>query len=222
MPAFVADLAGRLADDVLVQVAVREHDLAELLHLVLVGREPDLSGREELLDRLLVALFRGQHELLVRADDAVVERSAGDDLLGGVLKVDVAIDDDRHVAGADAVGRLARGVGGLHHGAAAGRDDDVRGLHQRLRGLDGAVGDHLDEVLGGAVLLQDLPVGARQVARGRLRLGMRREDDRVAGLEREHGVAHRRHDRIRDRAHGGNHAHRLSDQDQVRHPRPRR
>src|SRR5829696_4585036 len=170
-------------------MAVWENDVTDFLHLVLFGREPDLAGRKELFDRLVVALFRGQHELLVRADDAVVERCAGDDLLGGVRQIDVAIDDDRHVAGADAVRRLSRGVGGLHHGAAAGRDNDIRRLHERLRGLDGTVGDHLDEVLGGAMLLQDFPVGPRQVARGRLGLGMRREDHRVAGLEREHGVA---------------------------------
>jgi len=46
----------------------------------------------------------------VRADDAVVEGRSGDDLLGRVREIRVAIDDDRNVAGADPVGRLARGA----------------------------------------------------------------------------------------------------------------
>ena len=47
-------------------------------------------------------LFRSQDELFVRADDPVVERRACDDLLGGFLEIDVAIDDHRHVTGSDA------------------------------------------------------------------------------------------------------------------------
>ena len=66
---------------VLVQVAVREHDLAQLLHLILVGRVPDLPGREERLNRVVVAFLWREDELLMRADDAVVERRAGDDFL---------------------------------------------------------------------------------------------------------------------------------------------
>ena len=64
-------------------------------------------------------------------------------------------------------------------------------------------------------MLEDLPVGARQVARRCLGLGVGREDHRVAGLEREHGVAHRRHDWIGDWAHGGDHSHRLRDHYEV-------
>ena len=143
---FRRDLARRFAHHVLVQVTVREDNLTQLLHLIRVRRVPDLPGREERLDRVLVKLVRREHELLMRADDAVVERRAGDDLLGGVLQVHIAVDDHRNVPGADAVGRLARGVGRLHHRPAACRDHDVGGLHERLRGLDGPVRDHLDEV----------------------------------------------------------------------------
>ena len=79
-----------------------EDDIAQLLDLRLVLGEPDLAGGHERLEDVLVLLFRCEHELLVRADDAVVERRAEDDLFNGVLDVDVAVDDDRHVARADA------------------------------------------------------------------------------------------------------------------------
>ena len=45
--------------------------------------------------------------------------------------------------------------------------------------------------------------------------GMRREDHGVAGLQREHGVAHRRDDRVGDRRHRADHAHRLGDEHHV-------
>ena len=44
---------------------------------------------------------------------------------------------------------------------------------------------------------------------------MRREDHGVAGLQREHAVAHRRRDRIRDGADGADDAHRLRDEHEV-------
>ena len=63
--------------------------------------------------------------------------------------------------------------------------------------------------------MEDLAVGGGQVPGGELGLRMRREDDGVAGLEGEHGVAHRRHDRVGDGADGGDDAHRLGDEDEV-------
>ena len=139
-----------------------------------------------------------------------------DDLLDGVLDVHVAVDDDRHVAGADAERRPAGRVGRLHHRAAAGGDDDVDGLHQLLRRLDRALPDHLHEVVRPAVRLDDLHERVRENVGALLGLGMRREDHGVAGLEREHRVAHRRDDRVGDRRHGADDAHRLGDEDHVR------
>ena len=79
-----------------------EHRVAQLLNLRLVFGVPDFAGGHERLQHVLILFFRREHELLVRADDAVVERRAEDDLFNGVLDVDVAIDDHRHVARADA------------------------------------------------------------------------------------------------------------------------
>ena len=79
-----SDLARDNLDQIihLTRRIAEQSDVTDFLHLVLVGREPDFAGAKKLLDRFLVALFRGQHELLMRADDAVVERCAGDDLRG--------------------------------------------------------------------------------------------------------------------------------------------
>ena len=139
----------------------------------------------------------------------------GDDLLRRLLDVHAAVDDHRHVAGTDAVGRLAGGVGGLHHRAAASGHHHVYHLHQLLGGFHRAVLDRLHQVVGPAVRLHDLHELVGQVHGALLGLRMRREDHGVAGLEREHAVAHRRHDRVGDRRHGADDADRLGDVDEL-------
>jgi hypothetical protein len=68
-----ANLPRRLADDVLVQVAAGEHRLAQLLNQRLVFREPYLAGRLEGIQDVRIFLLWSEDELLVRADDPVVE-----------------------------------------------------------------------------------------------------------------------------------------------------
>ena len=50
-----------------------------------------------------------------------------------------ALDEGRHVAGADAEGGLAAGIGGLDHGVSAGGQDecDAGVVHQSVGGIDG-------------------------------------------------------------------------------------
>ncbi len=89
-------------------------------------------------------------------------------------------------------------------------------MHELLRLLDGTVAHDLDEIVGATMRLDDLHELVRQELGAVLRFGMRREDHRVAGLEREHAVAHRRHDRVGDRCNGTDHAHWLRDERQIR------
>jgi hypothetical protein len=98
---------------------------------------------------------------------------------------------------------------------AARGHDDVGGLHELLRLLDGALLDGLNQIVGAAVLLHDLHELVRQMIGALLRLRMRREDHGVTGLQREHAVAHRRRDGVRDRTHRGHDAHRLCDEHEV-------
>src|SRR5438105_13835052 len=113
-------------------MAIREDHAPKFLDLCLILGKPDLSRGQELLDRVPIMLLRSQYELLVRADYAIVERGAGYDLSGGISEIHVPVDDDRHVSGANSIRWFPRGVGCLHHPAAAGGDDDIRRLHQRL------------------------------------------------------------------------------------------
>ena len=149
--------------------------------------EPHLAGVLERLHGFVEALFGRQHELLVRADDAVVERGARDDLVDRLLDVHVAVDDHRHVAGADAERRLARRVGGLHHRAAAGGDDDVdRPSSAPASSRSSRSCTICTRSSGPPLALDDLHELVGQMLGALLGLGMRREDHRVAGLEREH------------------------------------
>ena len=75
--------------------------------------------------------------------------------------------------------------------------------------------DHLNEVFRGAVRVEDIAVGARQVSRRIFGFRMRGKDHRIACLERKHRVAHRRHDGVGHRTDRGDHAHGLGDEHQV-------
>ncbi len=66
-----------------------------------------------------------------------------------------------------------------------------------------------------AVLFHDLHELGCQQLRTLLCFRMRSENDGVAGLQRKHAVAHRRHDRIRDWRDSTDHTHRLRDQDEI-------
>ncbi len=59
--------------------------------------------------------FVGDDRLLGGADGGVIEGLGGDDIAGGLFQVRGAVHIDRHIAGADPVGRFADRVGGFDH-----------------------------------------------------------------------------------------------------------
>ena len=120
-----------------------------------------------------------------------------------------------NIARADAERGLARAIGRLDHRPAAGGDDDIDTFHQLLGLGDRAIAHHLNEIVRASVCLDDCHEGVGQMLGAALRLGVGGEDHGVAGLQREHAVAHRCDHRIGDRRHRADHAHRLGDIDQL-------
>ena len=59
------------------------------------------------------------------ADGGAVKRFAVDDVAGGFFQVSAAVHIHRHIARANAIGRFADRMGGFHHRAAAGRQDQA-------------------------------------------------------------------------------------------------
>ena len=94
-----------------------------------VGVQRGELGHGRVVDRLVE-----DDGLLGGADHAVVERLGEHDVVDRAPELGGALDEGRHVAGADAEGGLAAGVGGLDHGVAAGGQDerDVGVVHQRV------------------------------------------------------------------------------------------
>ena len=153
--------------------------------------------------------------VLRRAEHAVVEGLAGDDVAHGLLHVRGALDERRRVARADAVRRLAGAVGGSHQAHAAGRQNhrDVAVLHQLLRALER---DRRHPVDGAGWragsprrFLHDLG-DARDALDRR---GMRAEDDRAARLDGDQDLVDGRRRRVRRGHDGRDHAERLGDLD---------
>ena len=68
-----ADFGARSPDDVLVQAAIREDDLAESLYESFLFGEPDFARIFERLQSKTVFLMRNQNELFVGTNDAVVK-----------------------------------------------------------------------------------------------------------------------------------------------------
>ena len=93
-----------------------------------------------------IAVGRTARSVVVGLADRGVAR--GFDDVGGL------VDHHRRVAGADAVGRLARAVGGLDHRRAAGRDRQIADRHQLVRERNARLLDALQHVFGNAELLQ--------------------------------------------------------------------
>ena len=125
-----------LAHGVLVHLAAGEDHVADgvdLLGLLHIVSAVLLEG----LDHVVIHGGGGDGGLLAGADDAVVKRSALEDLRHCDGDIHAAVNDALHVADADAVGGLAAGIGGSDHGHAAGGDDHVDLLHQLGGRFDG-------------------------------------------------------------------------------------
>ena len=155
--------------------------------------------------------------VLGRAEQAVVEGLAGEDVGDGLGHVGGLLDVGGRIARTDAVGRLAGAVGGAHEAHAAGRQDHADALlaHQLLRALEG------DRLQAG-----DAAVGQPGGARGRLhdlgdardaadRRRVRAHHDRAARLDGDQDLVDRRRRRIGGRDDGGDDAERLGDLDDL-------
>ena len=140
------DGVGFLADDFGVEGAVDQDGLADLLGFLGI-QEIAASGRELFFDGGIHLLVHNDR-LLRGADHPVVEGFGVDDGVDGQQDVSRFIDNGRGVAGAHAQGGLAGGIGRLDHAGAAGREDDVGLLHDRVGQLQGGHVDPGDDVLG--------------------------------------------------------------------------
>ena len=208
--ALLGDHLRALTHDVLVDRAVREHDVGQLLHilgLIDVQRAVLLED----LHRLGEDGLGHDGGLLTGADDAVVEAAAFNDHRNGLFQIHVLIDHALHVAGANAEGGLAGGVCRANHAHAAGGDAHVALLHDLTGDLHGGLFDDLNDVLrnvGGQLSLHQ----ANGLGGALLGARMRADDDGVAALQREHGVAHRGDDGVGGGRYRADDAHGLCDQ----------
>ena len=107
------DLGGRLADALRIHRPVRrDQQLAE--RFASARRCRCMPLRLEQADDAVAQAALGDDRLLARADRAVIERLAGDDLRDRVVEVRGSVHQHRHVARTDAERRLAAGIRGLH------------------------------------------------------------------------------------------------------------
>jgi len=141
-----------------------------------------------------------QQGVVGAAGGGVVEGFADPDLLGRIGQIGILGHDDDGIAGPDAVGRLAAGIGGLDHHGAAGREHQIHLAHELLAQRNRGFLDILDQVDRGADPAQPLPHEPADHRAGSFGRRMRGEDDRVAALEDSRPVAGRRGRGIR---HGG-------------------
>ena len=127
--------------------------------------------------------------LLGRADHAVVEGLAVDDRVDREDDIRAFVNDRGGVACADAEGGLAGAVRSLDHAGTAGRKDDVRLFHQGVRHVQRRYVDPFDDPCGCARL-------DRRFDGAFFRARMGRDDDAVAGLERDQAFEDRGRGRV--------------------------
>ena len=209
----LGDEGSRLAHGFPGQGAILENDIHHLLAL---------GGWHKVRALTLEGCHHGRpvglmvdEGLFARADDAVVELAAGDDLAGGLHEIDVPVEDHLDIARADAEGGLSGGVGGLDHGHAAGGHHHVTGLHELLGLLHRRIGQDLHQPLGHIELLQGLVDELDRQPRTQLGFGVGCDDDRVLGLEGEHDLGHGRHHGVRHGRDARHHADGLADLDEL-------
>ena len=104
-----------------------------------VRRQEVPAMRLELPDDFLGDGLVDDHRIGRRAQHAVVEALAQEDVLGGLGEIGGRLDVTRGVARSDAIGGLARAVGCTHQPHAAGGEDhgDLALLHQFLGAFEG-------------------------------------------------------------------------------------
>ena len=202
-PGHFSEAAGGLANSGgldAVGLGVEEH-LGHLGSFVVV-EEVAAGFLQQTLDLVIDAGENGEM-LLGGADHAVIEGLGVDDGLHSHPQVGALVDNHVAVAGADADGGGAGGVGRLHHTGAAGGHDQVHALHQHVGDIHGGNGDPADDMLGQARLDGGVPHDLRGGDGAVHRMGMRREDDGVAGLQRQHDFINGSGGRVGSGGNGG-------------------
>ena len=190
-PGHFSEAAGGLANSGgldAVGLGVEEH-LGHLGGLVVV-EEVAAGFLQQTLDLVIDAGENGD-VLLGSADHAVIEGLGVDDGLHSHPQVGALVDNHVAVAGADADGGGAGGVGRLHHTGAAGGHDEIHALHQGVGDLQRGNGDPADDVLRQARLNGGVPHDLRRGDGAVHGVGMGGENDGVAGLEGQHDLVDR-------------------------------
>ena len=181
-------------------------------HFILLFVVEDIAAAlYELFLNGVVNRVLGDDRLFGRADEAVIERFGVNDGVDGDLNVCRLVDDGGGVARADAERRFARAVRAAHHAGAARGEDDVRRLHERVRHFEGGNVDPADDALGRARLDSCVKHDFRRGDRALLCPRVRRDDQRVAGLERDQRLVDRGRSRVGRRDDRGDDADRLGD-----------
>ena len=152
----------------------------------------------------------GRRQVAVgRAARAVVVGLADRGVAGGFDDVSGFVDHHRGVAGADAVGRLARTVGGLDHRRPAGGDRQIADRHQLVGERDAWLLDALQHVFRNPSVLQRRAHQPHRFIGRLLARRVRRENHRVLALDRVNGDADRRDVGAGDRNQRADHTRRL-------------
>ena len=199
----IRDGLGRLADERRVREALRGDE--HRCHLLDVGLAEEVTAlRLELALHLAGDRRIDHNRILRRTEHAVVKGLAGNDVADRLADIRAAFDVGRRVTGADAVGRLARAVGGADQShAACGKDDrHIALLHQFLRPREGDGRHPVDGACRSSRpprrIVQYLGHPRDALCCG----GVGADDDRAARLERDEdlvdggrGGVGRRHDR---------------------------
>ena len=143
----------------------------------------------ELFDQLFINLFVSDDGLFAGANHAVVERFGHHDVVCRLLDVCRFFDIGRHVARPDAERGFAAGISGFHHRIAAGRQNrrHARMLHQRRSAFHRRFFNPLDAVFrragGNCGIAHDLGGVGGTLLGGRVE----RENNRIAGFQRNKG-----------------------------------
>eukprot|EP00976_Prorocentrum_cordatum_P110266 1195165-Prorocentrum_minimum.AAC.2 len=147
-----------------------------------------------------------------RGGERRAEGSGGSPVHG---RADVSrlVEDSRGVAGADADGGLAGGVGGVHHAGAAGGKDHGDGLvvGNEAAEFEGGLVDPADDVLGGTGLDGRLGEQLAQLGVRVPSAGVGGEDDAVAGLQGDQRLEDDGGGGVGDGGHAHDDAHGLGD-----------
>ena len=165
-----------------------EEDLCQLRSLVI--RQHIGTGLGKGLQQRLHLILPHMNGLLTGAGHTVVVRPGVGDVAHDSVKVLIfRIHNHLHIAGANAEGGAAAGIGRLDHGGAAGGYDYVRQLHELLGIGKGRLLHHLNQVFGRAQLSEGLIDQIHAVLGHPLGTGVGRNDHGIAAFEDVHAVA---------------------------------